>query len=198
MTEPYYQDEWVTLYHGDCREIDAWLSADVLVTDPPYPNNAGHFDKYVEAARSVLASAPHRAALVFWNELERPPSPLPLVAIHIWHRANVNGRPYEPVFHFSHDQHKRRSEVHLHAVEFEGATGAEFYGHPTQKPVPLMERLIQKELGVVADPFAGSGPTLVAAKRLGRRAIGVEIEERFCEVIARRLAQGVLDFGGAA
>lgn len=201
---PYYQDERVTLYHGDCREIDAWLSADVLVTDPPYPNNAGWFDDAVAVAREVIAPW-DRDALVFWTELEHPPVRVPLVAVHIWHRTNVNGRPYEPVYHFALDGKKRRSLVLPHAAVNLGATGSGdprsgvfSSGHPTEKPVPIMARLLNLTFGTIADPFAGAGSTLVAAKRLGRLAIGVELDEAYCETIARRLSQGVLDFGDPA
>lgn len=70
--------------------------------------------------------------------------------------------------------------------------------HPTEKPIALMAALVRKTRGVVADPFAGSGTTLRAAKDEGRRAIGVELEERYCEIAARRLTQDVLDFEGAS
>ena len=69
--------------------------------------------------------------------------------------------------------------------------------HPTEKPLPLLQHMIQSTTrpgGVVLDPFAGSGSTLIAARNLGRRAIGVELEEKYCEIIASRLIQGALDF----
>lgn len=192
---PYYSDERVTLYHGDCREVLPQITADVLVSDPPYPNNAGHFHEAVDIARKILRAGKWREVIAFWSELEPPPVPLPLIAVHIWHRTNVNGRPYEPAFHFAADGRKRRSEVMQHPAIFDGAGPGchEYLGHPTQKPMVIMRRLLEKTSpGVILDPFAGSGSTLVAAKYLGRNAVGIEIDERYCEIAARRLAQGVL------
>ena len=75
-----------------------------------------------------------------------------------------------------------------------GALATEGKRHPTQKPEPLMRWCLGFiTLGAtVFDPFAGSGTTLVAAKALHRRAIGIEIEERYCEIAAKRLSQEVL------
>ena len=194
MTAPYYADDLVTLYLGDCREVTDWLAADVLVTDPPYPNNGGHFDESVDAARAVLEAGTWREAIVFWNELEHPPVILPLVAVHVWHRTNVNGRPYEPAFHFAADGQKRRSDVIRHTQIHSGVGpgSAEYCGHPTQKPEAVMRVLARKTSGTIADPFAGCGSTLLAARSLGRPSVGVESDERWCEQAARRLSQGVL------
>ena len=220
MSTPYYQDERVTLYHGDCLEIDAWLEADVLVTDPPYGIawRAGgiHSEKSTRSAAvqsitgdestrardDVLAAWGSKPSVIFgsWRQ------PRPRGATHrlIWHKA---GRfpGVAPAPWFPNDE-----EIYLVGSGWVGspprgtvittteqrAQQPALIGHPTPKPIGLMEALIERSpAGVVSDPFAGSGSTLVAASRLGRRAIGVELEERYCEIIARRLSQGVLDFG---
>lgn len=197
--KPYYDDGQAVIYHGDCREVLPQLppaTFDSLVTDPPYPNNAGWFVDAVEIATAALESINVTDAIVFWTELEFPPILMPRVAVHIWHRTNVNGRPYEPAYQFCIDGRKRRSEVMRHAAIFDGAGPGcmEYLGHPTQKPVVIMRRLIEKTTGagVVLDPFMGVGSTLLAAKLLNRRAIGIEINEAYCEIAAKRLSQETL------
>jgi DNA modification methylase len=194
----YYSDDSVTLWHGDCREILPLIVAGVLITDPPYPNNAGYFVESVPVARAVLALDRWREVIAFWTELESPPVPLPAVAVHIWHRTNVNGRPYEPAYHFAADGKKRRSDVIRHPAIFDGAGPGchEYLGHPNQKPLSVMRQLVEKTSGTIVDPFAGSGSTLVAAKYAGRQSVGIELDERYCELIAKRLAQDVLPIGG--
>lgn len=93
---------------------------------------------------------------------------------------------------FDDDDPKRCNVFHHDSYRF-GQPGK--VDHPTQKPLALLSRIVRSMVpvdGSVLDPFMGSGTTLRAAKDLGRRAIGIEIEERYCEIAANRLAQGVL------
>lgn len=196
--EPYYEANGITIYHGRCEDVLPTLApVDLVLTDPPYPNRAGHFLDGIAAARDMLSTFAAPRFMVFWSQLERPPVPLPLVAHHIWHRTNTN-RPdnYEPIYEFANES-ERPSIVFPFPVIFPGLTGCiEATGHPTQKPVKLLTRLVSlRPCSLILDPFMGSGTTLDACKRLGRRAIGIEIDERYCEIAAQRLSQEVFDFG---
>ena len=228
MTKPYYHDERVTLYHGDCLELaDLWTCADVLVTDPPYGiewkqrlGDARNVRAQTHVRRVVLGDGDtgvRDVALAAWGG-DRPamvfgswrmPRPEAVRSLLIWHKEGAYSGPLNAAFFTNHEEVYVigegwvRSSPPLRSVitTFEHrSTASRRSGHPTPKPVSLMEELIGRcqEPWVVADPFAGSGSTLVAAKALGRRAIGVELEERYCEIAARRLAQDVLDFGASA
>ena len=215
--KPYYADESVTLWHGDCREITAWLEADVLVTDPPYGMAlrsgwngalgdlaiAGDGDLAVRDA--AVRAWGDRPFLVFgrWSL----PAPVDSKAMLIWDKGEHTGMgdlslPWKPDYEVIFVRGKgftgkRGSSILRHLAPSPAASQGR--RHPTEKPVAVMASLLSKSPpGVIADPFAGAGATLVAAKQLGRKAIGVELEERYCEVIAKRLSQGVLDFGSEA
>ena len=223
----YYENDGITLYLGDCREQTAWLTADVLVTDPPYgvAYVQGGARSNVDGVRSVTPTArvvgdaspaARDAALALWGprpalifgswRVPRPPETRQRL---VWFKRNTNpglgtATPWsgadEDVYVIGSGWIGPREVNVLITDEARASAGglAATTGHPTPKPVGLMERLIAKcPPGVIADPFAGSGATLLAARSAGRRAIGVEIEERYCDLIARRLDQGDL-FGGAA
>lgn len=219
MTEPYYTDDLITLYHGDCLEIGEWLQADVLITDPPYGIPGGrlsahrgapvHADAFwdsltirddalemwgdrpraVFGSPKLQASAPsHRGTPLVWDKGESPG-----MGDHTW----PFGANYELVW-VSGDgwAGKRRGSIFR---SIHNSTVASSIGHPTPKPVPLMEALIEyAPAGIVADPFAGSGATLIAARNLGRPVIGVELEEKYCELIAKRASQQAFDLEGIA
>lgn len=244
MTEPYYRDDSVTLYHGDCLEITAWTAADVLVSDPPYGMNLllearftkcrvcgapsrsrsgtckAHRETVVFEAVTVSGDSTQEtrdAALRLWGE-EKPglifgtwkvPRPESVRAVLIWDKGAVLdgcgdlsipwGLCHEEVYVRGQGWDARdvgRTQGVIRVQRLVNGSHAR-PDHPTPKPIPLMERLIEKcPPGVIADPFAGSGSTLIAARNLGRKVIGVELEERYCELIAKRLDQMCLDFGG--
>lgn len=218
MKAPYYQDDLIVLFHGDCREITDWLTADVLVTDPPYgiayeSNRNGDKrnakmgrpiagDNNLELRDHVLEAWGERPALVFgrWD------APRPAGTRHrlIWDKGNELsmgdlkmpwGRSEEEIYVLGRGFSGRRSGNIIRSPK-QSSQDASRPDHPTPKPVSLMEVLIAKcPKGLIADPFVGSGSTLVAAKLQGRKAIGIEIEERYCAIAAQRLAQDALPLG---
>jgi DNA modification methylase len=221
LDQPYYADDDVTLYLGDCREIDAWLAADVLVTDPPYGVawRSGQFsnarvalveeiagDEDTSARDAVLKLWGARPALIFGSW--RAPRPPRVNNRLIWHKASSLPGMRSQAWYAAEEEiyqlgtgfgGRPEQNVLVTRERRDGAAGeVARLGHPTPKPVGLLERLIAKcPPGTIADPFVGSGSTLLAARAQGRRSIGVEVNERYCEMIARRLAQGDL-FGGMA
>jgi site-specific DNA-methyltransferase (adenine-specific) len=222
MPEPYYQDEHVTLYHGDCLEITAWLEADVLVTDPPYGTESVGWDvsygrgrnrrhgrndlapgviqndETAETRDAALRLWGKRPAIVFGSP-RRPEPPGDWVDRLVWDkkRLGMNGGPWR----YRHESIYVTAGFERRDNESPSVLTAwpDQSQHIHAKPLGLMTSLVNcAPPGVIADPFAGSGSTLVAASNLGRKAVGVEIEERYCEMLASRLSQGCLDFGDAS
>jgi len=228
VSTPYYEDDLVTLYHGDCREITAWLEADVLVTDPPYGRawRQGRIEGKGGNRRPSDVSASHQGiandlttelrdfmlgewsgpAAVFGDLLLAPPVGTQQVLIYRKpNSAGVRGataghrRDVEAIYLLGWWSGLGGRSSVLDAGYANVATGPAATGHPHAKSNATMQHLVSLAADgtTIADPFAGSGSTLFAAKVLGRRAVGVELEERYCEIAAKRLTQDTL-FGGAA
>ena len=220
---PYYADDSVTLYHGDCREVTEWLAADVLVTDPPYGrgwrqgrskarglNSDAHEgitgDADTTTRDVALGIWGSRPGVMFGDLMLPPPAGCKQVLVYLKpSNAGTRGamagwrRDAEAIYligNWPSDLRATRSSVVATRAPSQGNPSSPqgLYGHPHAKPLDVMSALIAVTDGLVADPFTGSGSTLVAAKRMGRRAVGVEIEERYCEVAASRLSQEVLNF----
>jgi len=183
---PYYQQDGITIYHGDCREILASVSGDVLITDPPYPK-LDYGWPFISPETLGLTGR----QFWFWMNLE--PFPLTPTALHIWAKSNVyigDAEQYEVIYEVA--GRRVSSVIREPAINSQVAaamSGDVWHGHPCQKPQRLMRTLIRKTDGIVLDPFMGSGTTLVAAKRAGRRAVGIEVDERYCAMAVQRLAQ---------
>lgn len=222
--KPYYQDDFVTIFHGDCRKVGAWVleGVDLLVTDPPYgigwkkghnraagsrPHAGIANDQDTSVRDEVLATWGDRPSIVFGSFYA--PQPDRLKQTLVWHKppdAGVVGsttgyrRDVEPIFLCGEwPQRDVKWPAVLRSTQQGISAIAAATGHPHTKPVDVMRTLIERtDARTVLDPFMGSGSTLVAAKELGRRAVGIELEERYCDIAARRCAQDVLNFEEAA
>jgi site-specific DNA-methyltransferase (adenine-specific) len=198
---PYYQDDLVTIYHGDCRE---WMpEADVIVTDPPY--GTGTAPRGGERAGTIDLSSAEWPEWDIWDTSWAAGWSGPMAVfcgirrvyelgaaiggdgllIYVKSNPSPFGSSYEPCVTRGFNR-----PLPQHFTAYNAFNGQE---HPTQKPIEVMRWIVGvAPVGVVLDPFMGSGTTLRAAKDLNRRAIGIEIEERYCEIAATRCSQEVL------
>lgn len=217
--KPYYEEDGCTIYLGDCRQILPLVGQfDLLLTDPPYGIGAdtGQAKRANRQHGKALApsrdygpsdwdSAPpepwlieHARSLAKWqivfggNHFSLPLSRCWLV----WDKDNGSNDYADCELAWTNlDKPVRKLTFRWHGMLTQPGVDKEARWHPTQKPEPVMRwALLQAppDVRTVLDPFMGSGTTLVEAKRLGKVATGIEREERYCEVAAKRLAQGVL------
>ncbi len=226
--KPYYDEDGITIYHGDCREVMRMLpneSVDILIADPPYGINyrsnmrRQSFDFIVgdkdfdacwllEARPLVTPRAP---IYVFAQDESIGPTQNALVGVGwtlqrmlVWDKMamtagdlNDVGSRTEYIVSASAAgaSDKRRQAGRDPNLISIPRVDTRLLTHPTEKPSALMLYLLVRGTGpgeMLLDPFMGSGPTLEVAAKIGRRAIGIEIEERYCEIAAKRMRQRVL------
>lgn len=228
--EPFYKDDFVTIYNADCREVMNLLPAGsvrLVIADPPYGINyrSNHrrekFDKIEgddlfrggwlkNAARIATASG---TVYVFANENSLDATKKAMLehnfemnTMLVWDKMNSSGGDLS--------DYARRCEFILHGskrykakAKLSGSRDSNLISiprvppmtrqHPTEKPVLLLNYLVMKSCQpteIVLDPFCGTGATLLAARQLGRKAIGIEIDERYCQIAKNRLTQSPLPF----
>ena len=209
--KPYYDDgNGIVIYCGDCRDILPHLpKVDLIVTDPPY--GISHPTDYKSRGRDALANCKDYPP-VYGDDKPFDPAPWLEWPCILW-GANYYADRLPPSSDWVVWDKKRpagidQSEaelawsnfikgVRVHRQLWHGAMRAsnDVLCHPTQKSVEVMLFCLQTRWtppGTILDPYLGSGTTLVAAKNLGRKAIGIEIEEKYCEIAVQRLSQEVL------
>jgi len=216
MVNPYYQDKWATIYLGDCLEVMPQLEpVDLVLTDPPYNANKDYgtykdnlsHEEYQVFMQDVVVQARILGTNQFWVA---PRYKLPfflslmpeahLVVIRRGARgpfrggwsdqfeiALASGKPAKCISDLWEDI-RLKGEGYFFWEET--------FGHPGYTPYSILARgafLLSEES--LCDPFCGTGTALVAAAKLNRKAIGIEIEEKYCEIAVRRLAQEVIEWG---
>jgi len=216
---PYYDHNGITIYHGDARDFLPSLVANVVLTDPPYGINGGSgtINKargkgnyqanfiddrtYIESVivPVIQGLIEHVGCVVLTpGAINFDLYPRPNSFGVFFQPASVGLQVFgnmdaQPIFYYGKNAPGRNMGV---PCSYRLTEPPPIVDHPCAKPFLAWRRLlsnIAKPGHVILDPFMGSGTTLRAAKDLGMRGIGIEIEERYCEIAARRLSQEVME-----
>lgn len=203
---PFYNKDGIVLYNADCRDVLPHLkdnSIDLCLTDPPYgvgeeyasyTDTQENLKSLIDCVMSQILRVSHRVLLTSGvSNLFLYPKPVWILAWVI--PAGVGRSPWgfgswQPILAYGSDPYLAngmgsRPDILIHTES------AEKLGHPCTKPIVFWQKILLrgsvKETDVILDPFCGSGTTLVAAKRQGRKAIGIEMDRRYCGIAVRRL-----------
>ena len=210
--KPYYQDEYVTIYHGDCREILPDLSkVDLVLTDFPYANGTdyGTYQDTLPELRGLIkgvmpliirGSEVVLVACGVGNMFLYPP-PAWVLSWH-WKACTASSSwgfsTWQPILAYGKDPYLSNG-LGRRPDSFEHFEVPPDVNHPCPKPLDLWRRFLLrgsvKTSDIVLDPFMGSGTTVRAAKDTNRKCIGIEIEEKYCEIAANRCRQMVMELG---
>ena len=215
--KPYYDDgNGIVIYHGDCREILPHLEpVDLVLTDPPYgvelgskANNGRERIAYTRIADNdetinevvallsmVIVRTKRMVLTPGVKNMLRYPTPTHIGSFYYPAASGCNPWGFscwQPIYFYGKDPYGGKGS---RPDSYSSTEAAEQNGHPCPKPIGQWSWLMARtslEGETILDPFMGSGTTLRAAKDLGRKAIGIEIEEKYCEIAANRLRQEVL------
>ena len=210
--DPYYDEDGITIFHGDARDIVPRLTWDVAITDPPFGVNEAAWDSpeiISELLKTViqdLTSADRRALI--WPGMAALTSYPPPAAIGgVYQPQTVNRtrwgvQNFAPVLFYGRDPFQMDGRG-CRPVAFQYSMRAPEKGidHPCPKPLEWMRWSVLRAARAgehILDPFMGSGTTLLAAKELGHPAIGIEVERAYCYVAIARLRQRVLPLQGVS
>ena len=206
---PYYDRDGITIYCADCRDVLPTLGpVDLVLTDPPYgiAYDASHkkYHNGIDRGDAAWDKEPFDPShlltfkrLILWGGncfSSRLPDSTGWLCWVKTARDHANIRQSDMELAWTNCIRRPRVFHHLWIGAYRDSESGKRNVHPTQKPIALMKWCIRiaGEDEVILDPFMGSGTTLVAAKALGRKAIGIEISEKYCEIAVKRLAQGEL------
>lgn len=213
---PYYEEAGITIYNADCRGLISSLDVQAVITDPVWPNCPpgaiqGHDRPYELFSEfcDLLPNSVVRAAIALRNDCDprflRPVPPRLKFIQVMWMQYVMPGYlgrvlgGNETVYVFGKPIRSSDGRRVVPSVSPKAQPGDRpANGHPMSRALVHMKWLVNwcsDENETILDPFMGSGTTLVAAKQMGRRAIGIEIEKKYCDIAIERLRQEVLPFG---